>query len=129
MGGQLVAPLVLLGVGPGAIQPNRVDQLFWESLPVSSIADEYVAKSATCGEIVDAAAGIAVRVRECKENLAIVAILRAIVPGVTGVNLRVMPPAVPLLRGRFRWSFLGRIEVKNPLAGIAIDQLAGANLV
>ena len=59
---QFVAPFILLGVGPGAIESNGVVDIFGKRLPICAVPHEYVADPAAGGKVVDSPAGAPVSV-------------------------------------------------------------------
>src|ERR1041385_3923199 len=129
MRGKLVAPLILLSVSPVAIQANGIGEIFGKCLAVYAITDQRIRQLAPGSVIIQAADCISCGIGETEKNLASLTVLAAVVPGLAGINLRMMPAASRPFDGSFSRSFFRGIEIENSLAGVAINHLPAANVV
>ena len=90
-------------------------------MAVVAFADEDVANHAAGMDFVDAAAGLSTPVGQANVSFAGVGVIVAEVPSLRGVDLGMMPARTFYVGLLQRDHFIGRIEVKNALARVAID--------
>src|ERR1700756_575555 len=92
---------------------------------VFAFADKRVANLAAGVEIVNSPAGTIVSVGEDEKNLTLVPIVRPIEPGLGSVGLG--PGTTPRrLRSSLCRNFVGGIEIKHALTGVAVDDAVPA---
>src|SRR5437660_1553278 len=84
--GQFVSPVVQFGFTPIAVQADGVAEVFGKNLAVAAFAHQDVAQPAAAGGVVNAAMGASFGVREAEKYFAEVAVVCAVIPGLTGVQ-------------------------------------------
>src|ERR1700692_106232 len=127
--GHLGAPVLHVSVGPTSVQAKGAGDIFRERVAVVALPSKNVADQTAGVHVENAAAGLTGCIRQANKNLTRFGVFLTVVPGLGSVDLGMM--AARALVFRFEGlHFIGGIEVKNALAGIADHSLlAGADIV
>src|SRR4029077_332687 len=111
-------PCFQVGLVPASVQANSVRKVFGKGRVILALTDEDIADLPPVMNVVDPASGLALVLDEAEVDLSRFAILAAVVPGLFGVHFGMM--AARARRDRLiGGEFMGRIEIKDALTGIA----------
>src|SRR6185437_5188497 len=94
-----------------------------------SFSHQRVAKLPSGCEVINPPRRRPFRILKAEKDLAIGVVFRPVIPGVTRIDLRMRTPACGFFGVLLRGSLFRRVEIKDALAGIAVNQRTTANFV